>query len=137
MDYAEWLQTGPEEITGDSLWKMEAYRLALFAADLGWHDATRLGAERRTMALADQVFRAVGSVSTNLAEGYSRGTGRGRAHFYECALGFARESRDWYYRARHVLQQDATAHHPGSADHGAAATGPGPARQRALLSSFP
>lgn len=26
----------------DSLWKMEAYRLALFAAEIGWHDVTEL-----------------------------------------------------------------------------------------------
>jgi four helix bundle protein len=110
MRYEEWLKTVPGEITADSLWKMEAYRLALFAADLGWHDATRLLAERRTMAIADQVYRALGSVSANLAEGYSRGTGRDRAHFYEYALGSARESRDWYYKARHVLKEDVTAH---------------------------
>jgi four helix bundle protein len=110
MRYEEWLQTVPGEIAGDSLWKMEAYRLALFAADLSWHDATRLAADRRTTGLADQIYRAVGSVSANLAEGYSRGTGKDRAHFYEYALGSARESRDWYYKARHVLQQDVTAH---------------------------
>ena len=35
MNYEEWAKTVPEEITGDSLWKMEAYRLGLFAADMG------------------------------------------------------------------------------------------------------
>ena len=33
MNYEMWAKTVPAEITGDSLWKMEAYRLALFAAD--------------------------------------------------------------------------------------------------------
>jgi hypothetical protein len=33
MNYEEWLKSVPVEITGDSLWKVEAYRLALFAAD--------------------------------------------------------------------------------------------------------
>jgi len=45
----------------------------------------------------------LGSISANLAEGYSRGTGRDRARFYEYALGSVRESRDWYFKARHAL----------------------------------
>lgn len=110
MTYAQWEAALPEEITRDSLWKMEAYRLALFAADLSWHDATSLAQDRRTMAAGDQLFRAVGSVSANLAEGYSRGTGRDRARFYEYALGSARESRDWYYKARHILGEQVTTH---------------------------
>lgn len=35
MDYEEWVKGVPGEITGDALWRVEAYRLALFAADLG------------------------------------------------------------------------------------------------------
>ena len=53
--------------------------------------------DRRTIGLADQLYRSLGSIGANLAEGYSRGTGKDRAHFYEYALGSARESRDWYY----------------------------------------
>jgi len=56
------------------------------------------------------LYRAVGSIGANLAEGYSRGTGRDRARFYEYALGSARESRDWYYKARHLLGDDVTQH---------------------------
>ena len=33
--------TVPKEITGDSLWKVEAYRLALFVAELGWYDISK------------------------------------------------------------------------------------------------
>jgi four helix bundle protein len=61
-------------------------------------------------ALADQLYRATGSMSANLAEGYSRGTGADRARFYEYALGSARESRDWYFKARHVLSQEVIPH---------------------------
>lgn len=52
----------------------------------------------------------MGSISANLAEGYSRGTGRDRARFYEYALGSARESRDWYYKGRHILGPAVTTH---------------------------
>ena len=110
MNYEGWVASVPEEIRGDSLWRMEAYRLALFASDIGWQDIARLMQDRRMHGLSDQLYRALGSISANLAEGYSRGTGRDRAHFYEYALGSARESRDWYYKARHVLQADVTDH---------------------------
>ena len=103
MDYEEWAKSVPCGITGDSLWKVEAYRLALFAADLGWQDVTNLAKDKRTIALSDQLYRALGSLSANIAEGYSRGTGKDRARFYEYALGSARESRDWYYKGRHIL----------------------------------
>ena len=108
--YEAWLALAPSEVTNDSLWKMKAYRLSLFGADLGWHDATKLMRDKRTQALADQLYRALGSVGANLAEGYSRGTGRDRARFYEYALGSARECRTWYYHGRHVLGEAVTAH---------------------------
>ncbi len=110
MDYQTWAKTVPGTIKKDSLWKMKAYQLALFLADLGWHDATKLNGDRRAIGLCDQLVRAVGSISANLAEGYSRGTGRDRARFYEYALGSARESRDWYFKARHVLGDEVVQH---------------------------
>jgi four helix bundle protein len=113
VNYREWEATAPETITGDALWRVQAYRLALFAADIGWEDATGLAQDRRTRALSDQLCRALGSTSANIAEGYSRGTGKDRARFYEYALGSARESRDWYYKSRHVLGETVTRHRLG------------------------
>ena len=110
MNYAEWEKAVPREITDDSLWKMTAYRLALFLSDICWQDVVVLLRHRQLHELTDQLYRAVGSVSSNLAEGYSRGTGADRARFYEYALGSARESRYWYFKARHVLGQEVTAH---------------------------
>jgi four helix bundle protein len=77
--------------------------LALFVSDIGWHDVSKLVKDGRTIKLSDQLSRALGSISANIAEGYSRGTGKDRARFYEYALGSARESRDWYYKGRHIL----------------------------------
>ena len=110
MNYESWLQSVPVEITSDSLWKMESYRLALFAADLGWHDVTKLTGDRRTLDLAGQLYRALGSLEANISEGYSRGSGRDRARFYESALGSARESRGWDYKGRHVLGDSVATH---------------------------
>lgn len=61
--------------------------------------------DRRTIGLSDQMYRALGSICANIEEEYSRGTGKDRARFYEYALGSARESRGWYYRARHILSE--------------------------------
>ena len=110
MNYEMWAKTVPAEITGDSLWKMEAYRLALFAADIGWHDVTKLAGDRRTLDIASQLYRALGSIEANISEGYSRGSGKDRARFYEYALGSARESRGWYYKGRHVLTDPVSEH---------------------------
>ncbi|PYT04872.1 MAG: four helix bundle protein, partial [Acidobacteria bacterium] len=99
-----------DSITSDPLWRVEAYRLALFSADLGWHDVTKLMRDRRTLSLSDQLYRALGGIGSQIGEGYSRGTGRDRARFYEYALGSTRESRDWYYKARHVLGDSVIVH---------------------------
>jgi four helix bundle protein len=110
VNYQEWEQNVPADFTGDPLWKVEAYRLSLFVAEVGWHDVTKLMQDKRTVGLSDQLYRALGSIGANLAEGYSRGTGKDRARFYEYALGSARESRDWYYKARHVLGEKVMQH---------------------------
>lgn len=107
LTFAEWQRSVPGEFQADPLWKVTAYRLGLFVADVGWQDVTRLAQDHRTLALSDQLYRALGSISANIAEGYSRGTGKDRARFYEYALGSARESRDWYYKGRYVLEEQA------------------------------
>jgi four helix bundle protein len=103
MEYSTWEASLPRAITADQLWQTRVYRLALFAADVSWKDLTPLLRDPRTRSLADQLCRSVGSISANIAEGYSRGTPSDRRRFYEYALGSARESRDWYYKARYVL----------------------------------
>ncbi len=110
MNFDEWVKTVPRTITDDPLWKVEAYRLGLFAGDIGWYDVTKLMQDKRTLDLSDQLYRSIGSISANIAEGYSKSTGKDRARFYEYALGSARESRDWYYKARHILGDDIANH---------------------------
>ena len=102
MNYSEWLGTVPPEITGDPIWRLEVYRLALFVGDIGWNDVLAISKNKLMWSVADQLHRALGSISANLTEGYSRSKGLDRARFFEISLGSARESRDWYYKARHV-----------------------------------
>ncbi|MEI6511888.1 MAG: four helix bundle protein [bacterium] len=106
MDYNMWEATVPAVIRNDVLWKQKVYRLGLYVAEIGWQDVSKLVKDRRTISIADQLNRALGSISANIAEGYSRGSGKDRCRFYEYALGSAREARDWYYKARHILGED-------------------------------
>lgn len=76
MDYATWEKAVPDAITRDPLWRMRVYRLSLFVADVGWPDVTRLARDRRTTALSDQLYRALGSIGANTAEGFTVGVRR-------------------------------------------------------------
>ncbi len=110
MKYSQWLNTVPPTLKDDAVWTLSAYRYALYLSDLCWRDVSKLMLDKRTTELSSQLYDAVGSVGANLAEGYSRGTGRDRARFYEYSLGSARESRDWYFKARHVLGEEVATH---------------------------
>ena len=110
MTFESWKERVPSEIRDDPLWGMRVYQLSLFASDVSWQDAGTLRESECTQPVADQLYRAVGSIGANVAEGYSRGTGKDRARFYEYALGSARESRDWYYKGRFVLRDEVVQH---------------------------
>src|SRR5687768_1648971 len=110
MTFEEWEAGVPVVVRSDSLWRVKAYRLALFLSDLAWEDAAKLILEPRARGTADQLYRASANISSNISEGYSRNTGKGRAIFYEYALGSVREMRDWYYNSRAVLPSGVTDH---------------------------
>ena len=103
MTYEEWLAEVPTSITNDRLWQSEVYKMALFIGDLAWHDVRKLAKNISMRSLSDQLYRAVGSISANISEGFSRASGKDQARFYEYALGSACEYRDWYFKSRHVL----------------------------------
>jgi len=102
MKFENWEKNVPIELRSDIVWKIEAYRLALFLSDACWSD-TEIILSRHRYSLADQLYRSVGSVSANIIEGYSRISKKETARFYEIALGSAREARDWYFKSRHIL----------------------------------
>jgi four helix bundle protein len=110
MRFEDWEAKVPAPIRDDAVWRVKAYRLSLFLSDLAWVDGAKFLKNVRTTDIADQLGRAVRKISASVAEGYSRGTGKGRATFYEYALGSTRESRDWYYKGRHVLKEKVTTH---------------------------
>src|SRR3972149_10183867 len=117
MKYAEWLEAVPSEIINDPIWKLEVYRLALFADDIGWPDVLALSKNNLMWGVADQLHRSLGSISANLTEGYSRSKGLDRARFFEISLGSARESRDWYYKSVHVFSVEVIKHRMSLVTH--------------------
>jgi len=110
VTYDERLASLPPELTDDPLWRMEVYRLAVFAGDLAWHDVCGLVQDKRTVSLANQLYRDVGSISANVAEGYSRRSGKDQGRFCEYSLRSAREARLSYYQGRHVLSEAVATH---------------------------
>ncbi len=98
-----WSGSVPKDVRDGAMWRMEAYRLGLYVCDTAWNDVAALGEDVRTRSLADQLNRSLGSISANIAEGYSRDGGRDRARFLEYALGPAREARDWSLEGRRVV----------------------------------
>jgi four helix bundle protein len=104
-NYEEWLEQVPRSLKDDRLWGFETYRKALFLADLTWVDCEKLTKDVRRKAIAYQLIRSAGSVAANIEEGFGRGYGKDYARFLRIAIGSARETRGWYYRGRHMLEE--------------------------------
>jgi four helix bundle protein len=85
---------------------MRLYRLACELVHDAWTDAEKLKHDKVTEGIDSQLYRAVGSIAANLAEGYGHSSGRDRARIFEYALGSARESMVWYQAAVPVLKGD-------------------------------
>ena len=82
---------------------MRAYQLAKELVDEAWTDSDKLRREPLAEKVAGQLYAAVGSITANIAEGYSRSSGRDRSRIFEYALGSVRESMTWYHTAKPLL----------------------------------
>ena len=92
-----------EKDSKDPLSKMRVYSLARELMEVVRTDAERLQANPLTEKMAGQLYAAVGSIAANLAEGYSRSSGKDRARIFEYSLGSVRESMIWYHQGEVVL----------------------------------
>ena len=73
---------------------------------VSWEDAEKLSSNQITEKIAGQLYASLGSILANLAEGYSRSSGKDRAKIFEYALGSVRESMMWYRTSTRLLGQD-------------------------------
>lgn len=103
--FAQWEQRRPQDLIGDPIWRLPAYRTGLFMSEVSRLDAAKLPPSAGKMA--EQLIESIDSISVNISEGYGRASGRERARFYEIALASAREARDWYRRSSLRLPVDA------------------------------
>jgi len=103
MTYDEWEATLPPAVRQDVIWRVQAYRLALYLAACAVEDSRPMADDSRLGSSASQLCRAAGSVAANIAEGYPRQSGRDRIRYYEYALGSAAEVKVWYLNARTEL----------------------------------
>ena len=111
MKVEEWLAQVPDSLKNDPIWKFEAYPKALLLYDLAWEDTNELLQDVRGRRLAEQLIRSAGSISANIDEGFGRGIEGGEyVQFLRYALGSARETRSWYYKARKLLTAEAVRH---------------------------
>ena len=92
----------------DPIARMRVYQLAAELVVEAWPDAEELSRHPMTQKVCDQLYSAVGSIEANIADGYSRSSGKDRCRFFEYALSSARESVTWYRAARPILGPDVT-----------------------------
>jgi len=110
MRYKEWEAEVLPQIKKEAMWKFFGYRKALFLYEVCWADCQELLKHPLGKAVAQQLIRSVGSVSANIEEGYGRGYGKERLYFLRVAIGSARESKGWYYRAKALLSPEVLNH---------------------------
>jgi four helix bundle protein len=101
-----WERACPGAITSDVLWKLDAYRVAMYLLHAVRQDFRPSQASRADPWLITQLVRAAGSVSANLSEGYSRPTRADRLRFLGYALSSSRECIPWYESLRNTIPDD-------------------------------
>ncbi|MCI0475662.1 MAG: four helix bundle protein, partial [Anaerolineales bacterium] len=108
--FEEWQTSVSNIIRADPLWKSAAYQKALFLYDLSWFDCDYLMDDTRGRKLAGQLIQASSSISANIEEGFGKGLGPDYARYLSIALGSSRETRGWYWRARHKIPMAVVEH---------------------------
>jgi four helix bundle protein len=104
VTYEEWELRFPAALKTDVIWRVQAFRLASYAADCAEEDTRAITHDARLAPIAAQLCRSAGSIAANIAEGYPRHSARDRVRYYEYALGSAGESKSWYIRLRSTIE---------------------------------
>jgi four helix bundle protein len=91
------------ETAHDPLSRMRVFELAANLIPDCFEDAKLLVENPITKEIAGQLYAGVGSIASNIGEGYSRSSGKERAHIFEYALGSVRECMVWYKSSEPIL----------------------------------
>jgi len=90
----------------DRLEEIRFYKLAHELWEEMWSDTEILMQDFRGKEIARQMIRSVGSIGSNIEEGYGRGFGKEYPQFLRISRGSARESKGWYQKSSHLLTPD-------------------------------
>ncbi len=90
----------------DRLDDIRFYKLSLELWDEMWADTEILMLDFRGKEIAKQMVRSVGSISSNIEEGYGRGFGKEYPQFLRISRGSARESKGWYRKCNKLLTEE-------------------------------
>ncbi len=90
----------------DRLEEIGFYKLSMELWDEMWSDTEILMLDFRGKEIARQMIRSVGSISSNIEEGYGRGFGKEYPQYLRISRGSARESKGWYRKSSHLLNAE-------------------------------
>jgi four helix bundle protein len=103
----EWVETIPDSLRSDPLWKSDYYRLAMYLYDLVWLDCESLNRDNRGQKLMGQLLRSAASICANMEEAYGRGVGTpDYIRVMRISSGETRETKGHYLRFRHILSTE-------------------------------
>ena len=106
----EWEKTCSRAITSDMVWKLDAYRSALFLIHCARTDLRSIPGLHPDDEIGGQLLTAAASVSAHIGEGYGRWTLADQLKYLGYALGSVRECTSWYEALRDRLS-DAVVDH--------------------------
>src|SRR5262249_11464877 len=107
LPFEEWVKTLPDSLCNDPLWKSAYYRLAMYLYDLVWLDSAVINKNFRGREIVYQIVRSAGSVCANMEEAYRSGIGTADfVRIMRISLGEFGETQGWYFRSRHILNQE-------------------------------
>lgn len=96
VNYDEWEATVPQGLRDDTIWRVQAFRLASYLSAVAELDSESIAVDKRLTRSAAQLVDAAGSIPANVIEGYSRLSPKDRIRYYEYALGSANEAKSRY-----------------------------------------
>ena len=100
--FVDWERGTRSATSGDPLWTLRAFRLAIYAIECDVCDR-RMNSRVRAAATAPRLTRALGAIGVNLAEGFAHASDVEQVRFYGMALGSIREAIVWYGTLREPL----------------------------------
>lgn len=107
LPFEEWVNTLPDSLRSDPLWRSSYYRLSMYIYDLMWLDTVKINKDFRGREIVHQIVRSAGSVCANMEEAYRRGIGTPDfVRIMRIALGELGEAQGWYFRSRHILENE-------------------------------